>query len=146
MEPRSSGNIEPNFSPEQQLPPAIRPEQLSGVLQSPESMPAVSPERSANAEHLSVDHLGQTMGPTIIQPSPTLPDPQPVATQPGTQSTTTPAVADDTDQIEQEWVAKVKQVIAATGRDPHAQQDEASRLMADYVLKRFGRKIGEAEE
>lgn len=58
---------------------------------------------------------------------------------------TIPETATDGDRIDQEWVNKVKEVISQTSEDPNAQQREISRLMAEYVLKRFGRQVGEAD-
>jgi hypothetical protein len=147
MEPQYSPNTTPGFTPEQQ-PTPVTPEQLPDVLPTPEA-PITSPERSASAEHLAVDHIGQT---TVAVPT------QPVTDEPATaqplpsigkvttdDATVTPHTAADNDTIEKEWIAKVKQVISSTSNDPHAQQSEASRLMADYVLKRFGRKIGASQ-
>ncbi|GHU08194.1 hypothetical protein FACS189431_4010 [Alphaproteobacteria bacterium] len=145
MEPQYSPNTAPGFTPEQQPMPAT-PEQLPDILPTPEA-PIASPEQSASAEQLAVDHIGQAIVAIPAQPvtddSTTV---QPVTDQTITDNpTSTPATAGDNDAIEKEWIAKVKQVISSTSSDPHAQQREASRLMADYVLKRFGRKIGAPE-
>jgi hypothetical protein len=52
-----------------------------------------------------------------------------------------PAVADDHDLIEKEWVVKAKQIVAATREDPHAQSRELSRFKADYLKKRYNKDI-----
>jgi hypothetical protein len=146
MQPQSSGNIVPEFSPEQQAP-QYTPEQLPDAPTTPET-PLESPERSVAAEQLAVDHIGQTMQPVAV-PQP-IPEPaQPVADNDQTDVTitkSTPQTAADGDTIEKEWIDRVQQIISSTRDDPHAQQSEISRLMADYVLKRFGRKIGASEE
>jgi len=56
-------------------------------------------------------------------------------------SITTPAVADDLDLIEKEWVEKAKAIVAQTHSDPHAQNREMNRFKADYMQKRYGKEI-----
>jgi len=53
----------------------------------------------------------------------------------------TPAVADDLDLIEKEWVEKAKAIVAQTRSDPHAQNREMNRFKADYMQKRYGKEI-----
>ncbi|MBP9738201.1 hypothetical protein KBD20_00770 [Candidatus Saccharibacteria bacterium] len=52
-----------------------------------------------------------------------------------------PAIADDVDVIEKEWVDKAKKIVSATKDDPHVQEKEVSKLQADYLLKRYGKQI-----
>lgn len=56
-------------------------------------------------------------------------------------STTNPAVADDTDLIEKEWVTKAKQIVASTRDDPHLQNKEINKFKADYLKKRYNKDI-----
>jgi hypothetical protein len=58
-----------------------------------------------------------------------------------TAQDSTPAMADDGDLIEKEWVTKVKQVIATTADDPYEQNKKFSQLKADYLQKRYGKTI-----
>lgn len=53
----------------------------------------------------------------------------------------TPAVADDGDRIEMEWVTKTQQILLATHGDPYAQNRQLAALKADYMLKRYGKEI-----
>lgn len=53
----------------------------------------------------------------------------------------TPAMADDGDLIEKEWVAKVKQVVQSTVQDPYEQNLQFTQLKADYMQKRYGKTI-----
>lgn len=53
-----------------------------------------------------------------------------------------PAVANDDDVIEKEWVEKAKKVLAETREDPYRREQEVTRLQADYLMKRYGRKLG----
>jgi hypothetical protein len=52
-----------------------------------------------------------------------------------------PAMADDGDLIEKEWVHKVKQVVHATAHDPYEQNRQFTKLKADYMQKRYGKSI-----
>jgi hypothetical protein len=53
----------------------------------------------------------------------------------------TPAIADDTDLIEKEWVEKAKEIIAHTKSDPHLQNQEITKIKADYMKKRYNKDI-----
>lgn len=57
----------------------------------------------------------------------------------------TPLIAKDDDLIEKEWVEKAKKIVAQTKDNPHQREEAATGLKVDYLKKRFGRKLGEAE-
>ncbi|CAN5163197.1 hypothetical protein BH09PAT3_BH09PAT3_2910 [soil metagenome] len=65
----------------------------------------------------------------------------PTQAAPTTPSSGAPELADDGDLIEKEWVAKVKQVLAATAHDPLEQSKQFTELKADYMQKRYGKSI-----
>ena len=52
-----------------------------------------------------------------------------------------PAVADDLDLIEKEWVEKAKAIVTQTRSDPYNQNKEMNRFKADYMQKRYGKEI-----
>lgn len=52
-----------------------------------------------------------------------------------------PAIADDTDLIEREWVDKAKEIVERTMGDPHEQNDQLTRMKADYLKKRYNKDI-----
>jgi hypothetical protein len=109
---------------------------------------ASSIEQSMPAEHLSVDHnrgmpLPMVPAPVVAPIQVTAPTPQPTVSAP---QAAPPALATDGNVIEKEWIDKVKQIISHTSNDPHAQQRQFSRLMADYILKRTGRSVGKGGE
>ena len=52
-----------------------------------------------------------------------------------------PAVADDADVIEKEWVEKAKDIVAKTKTDPHQQSLELTNFRHDYMKKRYGKEI-----
>jgi len=60
-----------------------------------------------------------------------------------TPETANPATAKDGDLIEREWVQKAKQILTETRDDPHARSDRVQALQADYLLKRYNRKLGD---
>ena len=82
-----------------------------------------------------------------VQPS--LPPVPPVqsqaaATQAGVSNTTTisvPAVADDQDLIEKEWVAKAKNIVEKNRNDPYQQSQELTVFKNDYLSKRYNKTI-----
>lgn len=57
-----------------------------------------------------------------------------------------PAVADDGDLIEKEWVLKAKQIVHATQHDPYKQTKELHALKKDYMKKRYNKTIGQVDE
>ncbi|HSX53185.1 MAG TPA: hypothetical protein VLF90_02330 [Patescibacteria group bacterium] len=61
-------------------------------------------------------------------------------------SANSPASADDTDLIEQEWVHKAKAIVDRTREDPHLQNKEINKFKADYIKKRYNREIKVTEE
>lgn len=62
--------------------------------------------------------------------------------QPITQATpSSPAIADDIDLIEKEWVEKAKAIVAQTRNDPHSQNNQMNRFKADYMKKRYNKDI-----
>ncbi len=56
-----------------------------------------------------------------------------------------PAIADDVDLIEKEWVEKAKHIVAITIGDPYQQNKQLSKVKADYIKKRYNKiiKLGE---
>jgi len=52
-----------------------------------------------------------------------------------------PAVADDLDLIEKEWVTKAKGIVEQTKHDPYNQNKEMNLFKADYMKKRYNRDV-----
>ncbi len=71
---------------------------------------------------------------------PPLPNPL-QATSPKVAADDNPIIAGDDDVIEKEWVEKAKKVIAETKHDPYTQEQEVSKLQADYLYKRYGKMV-----
>lgn len=70
----------------------------------------------------------------------------PVATTPAVPSAADPAMAEDVDLIEKEWVEKAKSIVEQTKHDPYQQNEEMTRMKTNYLKKRYNRdiKISEA--
>ena len=77
-------------------------------------------------------------------PTPAMSQPSRTTTIPSTDPAT-PLVADDVDVIEKEWVDKAKKIVSSTKEDPHAQEQQVSKLQADYLMKRYNKQIKLAE-
>jgi len=52
-----------------------------------------------------------------------------------------PAIADDAELIEKEWVNKAKQIINQTKDDPYTQSRELNKVRADYIKKRYNKDM-----
>lgn len=55
----------------------------------------------------------------------------------------TPAVQADeqSDALDQEWIAKAKMIVEQTKQDPYLQSKELSKVKADYLRIRFNKHI-----
>jgi hypothetical protein len=58
-----------------------------------------------------------------------------------TASITVPAMADDNDLIEKEWIVKAKQIVDNNREDPYNQSKEMTVFKADYIKKRYNKSI-----
>jgi hypothetical protein len=52
-----------------------------------------------------------------------------------------PQIADDNDLIEKEWVIKAKEIVEKTKHDPHLQNQEISKVKANYLKKRYNKDL-----
>ena len=107
----------------------------------------VSAENSPNTS-MEQPHEGMPVGATPAQAASPQPVPSQAATQVVQSSAQTaqtvapdPQIADDVDVIEKEWVDKAKHIVGSTKEDPHEQGKEVSKLQADYLMKRYNKKI-----
>lgn len=121
--------------------------------QSQEYAPAApTPEVSIERGHEQFEQRSEaapapiTAQPVLPPPVVALPQPAaPVAQQPTPVVDDLPMVANDDDLIEREWVDKAKKIIVETKDDPYRREQEVGRLQADYLYKRYGRKLGASE-
>lgn len=115
----------------------------------------VSAERSASLQGGAVEAPSGLSGEHVQQPMTTTPKLQPQPQQPmqsvaipttntpslSSTSSDDPIIADDVDVIEKEWVDKAKRIVSATKEDPHQQEQQVSKLQADYLMKRYNKKV-----
>jgi hypothetical protein len=141
MEPKLPS---PNFGREQAP---------TGYSQSQEYAPAQpTPEVSVERGHEQFEQRSESApAPVVAQPvlpPPVVAIPQPVAQTVQQQVPAVddlPVVANDDDLIEKEWVDKAKKIIMETKDDPYRREQEVGRLQADYLYKRYGRKLGASQ-
>lgn len=102
-----------------------------------------SPEREQYMQ--SVDRAPQ-QAPPPMAPLPPVPVVVPVPSSlPPVDDSTMPAIANDDDLIEKEWVDKAKKIIVDTRDDPYRREREVNRLQIDYLKKRYGKELGTAD-
>lgn len=116
-------------------------ETFSGA-NTPESAPKLPEKQETHEQYVG----GPAGDPVAVQPiAPVLPPlptiAPPAATTQAVPADTNPAAAADEDLIEKEWVEKAKKVIADTKHDPYLQEQEVSKLQADYLKKRYGKTV-----
>ena len=126
--------------------PAPSYELKEGVVpaEAPHLKQAASPEAiklSNQPPSLSISNDTQQTNPLVplVNPTPS----------PGTSNvpaTNAPAIANDVDLIEKEWVIKAKQIVDSNKEDPYMQNKEINRFKADYIKKRYNKSIKVADE
>jgi hypothetical protein len=90
---------------------------------------------------MTADGILQSMPVTPTMPP--LPQDGVAAVQPIGDVDENPVVARDTGKIEKEWVNRAKKIVAETRDDPYERGEKVKDLKADYMMKRFNRKIGD---
>jgi Txe/YoeB family toxin of Txe-Axe toxin-antitoxin module len=65
--------------------------------------------------------------------------PNPVGSS--SQTISTPAIADDVDLIEKEWVKKISQIVLKTKGNPYERARQLTILKQDYLQKRYSKTI-----
>ncbi|MBC7943416.1 hypothetical protein H7X68_02885 [Candidatus Saccharibacteria bacterium] len=136
--------MEPETSPpklgSEQAPIQYRPNVERGpVLPAPERGIETGAERREQAAESSA--VAADSGVMTMLPTPVVAD-TPAADVPTVSDT--PIVANDDDLIEKEWVEKAKKIVAATRDDPYKREEAVNQLQKDYLMKRYGRVLGEA--
>lgn len=143
MEPRNNLNTMGPATPESASASIDNNFESPGNFSTDPEVTFNSPEQARSAKQVSQNNSDD---------QPMNPPPKPISVQDKTttnivKKTTpvqndNPSTATDSNIIEKEWIDKVKKVINSTAEDPYVQQNEINLLMADYILKRTGRKIG----
>ncbi len=94
---------------------------------------------------------GETVSANIAvssKPSQQVADQSVVSDMPQNGQPTTPTamsddqmIADDADLIEKEWVNKAKNIVEKTKNDPHLQNNEMSKMKAQYLKTRYNKDL-----
>jgi len=132
----------PQFTPERGPSQPEQSNEYGQQLANPEMAGERTPERE---QHMAAVDQQAMPAPPPITPVP-MPQvvPAPVVQQ-QVPADDMPALANDDDLIEKEWVDKAKKIIAETKDDPYRREQEVNRLQADYLKKRYGKELGAAE-
>jgi hypothetical protein len=118
-----------------QLPTPMTPENAPGAI-------TPAPQRAGSQAESFPSPSGVAPAiPAIPLPMPSAPLNMTPINSVSPDNGTTPAVADDIDLIEKEWVHKAKSIIAQTQNDPHRQSKELSIFKADYMQKRYNKVL-----
>ena len=114
------------------------------VPELPQVSPQTSPEKHSGVSFEMTSgssNLGAPQTTPVAPPISQVPQ-QPAATpQTAQPATNVPAMADDLDLIEKEWVVRAKQIVNGTREDPFAQSRELNKIKAEYVKKRYNKDI-----
>lgn len=89
--------------------------------------------------------LTQTQAP-VADDAPLPSPPAQQKAQPQVPTDDHPAIADDADLIEKEWVDKAKEIVTRTSQDPYTQNKEITRMKADYLKKRYNKDVKVSED
>lgn len=132
------------------MDPATNPGSVNPGGGNPPSGPPMMPASGHSPLHpgAPVPAPGQSAPPLTQPPAMTGADaswlPPTVPVKPGSVDqlmVPTPAVAEDGDVIEKEWVVKAKRIIAQTRQDPYKQTRELHKFRTEYVKKRYNKVI-----
>lgn len=116
------------------------PEQFSTVPgQAPEQAPSTVEQVPAGPEQTS------SAAQAVPQVPVSIPLPIPPTLQQTDVTTTTnivtPAIADDADLIEKEWVDKAKKLVEDNRDNPYKQSEDLTVVKADYMQKRYNKTV-----
>lgn len=124
--------------------------QVEQITQGSEALPLGLVNEQQHSMALERGVGMQSGGPQAASIPPSTGIPQPSLQQPSAAPVigalpSTPAIADDTDLIEKEWVEKAKEIVGKTRNDPYLQNQEINKVKADYLKKRYNKDVTLAE-
>ena len=124
------------------LPPPVVETQPLPVEAGVETAPFNNPEVAASPQEQAVKPTTPSF-PALSTPiaPPQSNPPSSDASTTTTAQTVLPAIADDNDLIEKEWVIKAKEIVEKTREDPHRQSTDMTIFRADYMQKRYNKTI-----
>lgn len=134
--------MEPNqnsFNGSAELP---QPQELTPSQQG-EALPAAAPETQHGPAQPPLAPIQASAPVAPVGILPTQPVPSVGSSNP--QAGMGHLIADDADLIEKEWVIKAKAIVAQTKDDPHQQNQEMTKVKADYLKKRYNKDLKVSE-
>lgn len=138
MQPETPQPQPGQFGPEATPVSTHRNTERVPVLPAPEAGVEIGLERTEQAAEAGAAAAD------AAAPAASVAIPTTQVTDDATGSATSPAIANNDDVIETEWVKNAKEIVAATKDDPHARSAKVSELQKDYLKKRYGKEIGSA--
>jgi hypothetical protein len=141
----------PNYDRQPDLNPQAALPEVDLSSQSAESSaqrPNQTPESFSAGELKPITPPATSQQTSSVSANPILLENQqtPAPQSPSTVLSSNPAVADDNDLIEKEWVTKAKEIVEKTKHDPHLETKEISIFRADYLKKRYNKELKVAEQ
>lgn len=91
----------------------------TGATSGPAPLPIPSAQQAVDTTALAAGHAGAI----------------------GLAAQAMPAIADDIDLIEREWVHKAKEIVEHTAGDPCIRNKEMNKVKADYLKKRYNKDL-----
>ncbi|MCL2869512.1 hypothetical protein FWF48_01735 [Candidatus Saccharibacteria bacterium] len=127
---------------------SVPAETLAGA-ESMHPLPELSPanpevHQNQDRQEKEASHIATDASKTSLPPVATQPVVQANDQSPASVTATAPSTAKDTERIEKEWSQKIKQTLSETKGDPYNKEEGIKALRADYMYKRYGRKIGDS--
>lgn len=121
-----------------QLPPPIA--EQAPVQAGLEQQPAIPAVEQMPAPMQAVPAVSNPAPQTV--PFPAQPAPASSSSDvPATTLSAVPAIADDGDLIEKEWVDKAKAIVERNRDDPHTQSEELTVVKAEYLQQRYNKTL-----
>jgi hypothetical protein len=117
--------------PSPEMPEAPHEQQQGAAIE--QGVPSLVPPLSTDQPTQTPAQVPPPLMPPISSTTPAA-DPPQMAVQ-------LPAIADDNDLIEKEWVTKAKHIVEQTKHDPYAQNQEVNKMKADYLKKRYNKDL-----
>mgnify|MGYP007068867546 CR=1 FL=1 len=132
-----------------ELPPVQNPNQQGPPLQSAETGNYTGYTEQQSGQAIEAGRTSTPVAEPVTQQGPPpaqAPTHQVPQNNVGFPVPNTPAIADDADLIEKEWVDKAKEIVARTRHDPYMQNKEVELMKADYMRKRYNKEVKITED
>lgn len=131
---------QPTPSPTPEQPRPLVSTEIAGQLVPEQAqMPAIVEAASQPGGGASAAPVASMPAVPLMEVAVAAPPTSTAATPPPVMAT--PAIADDVDVIEKEWVDHATKIIEATNQDPYVEEEAIEDLQVDYMKKRYGKDV-----